>query len=155
MMNTLSPAVPEIVAPPEGLVLTVDQFQPVTFTCAAAGTPLPEISWIRQINGIDFTLGAGDSITIDDPVVTAEFMLSNDRGVVMGVNRSQTLMRVIDEGSGRYFCIANSTTGEDRRGFDLVVQGELAFLVLWGPCIFTPLSMQLLLTLLILLMTSL
>ena len=127
MMNIPSPAVPEIVAPPEGLVLTVDQFQPVTFTCAAAGTPLPEISWIRQINGEDFTLMAGDSITIDDPVVTAEFMLADDRGVVMGVNRSLTLMMALDVDSGRYFCIANSTTGEVRRGFDLVVQGELVF----------------------------
>ena len=141
-------------APPEGLVLTVDQFQPVTFTCAAAGTPLPEISWIRQINGEDFTLVAGDSITIEDPVVTAEFILSNDRGVVMGVNRSLTLIRVLDEDSGRYFCIANSTTGEARRGFDLVVQGESAIVLLCGNK-FTPLSMQLLLTLLILLMTLL
>ena len=153
-INIPSQAVPEIVAPPEGLVLTVDQFQPVTFTCAAAGTPLPEISWIRQINGQDFTLVAGDSITIEDPVVTAEFILSNDRGVVMGVNRSLTLMRVLDEDSGHYFCIANSTTGEVRRGLDLVVQGELAIVLLcWDE--FTPLSTQLLLTLLILLMTSL
>ena len=154
MMSIPSPAVPEIVAPPEGLVLTVNQFQPVTFTCAAAGTPLPEISWIRQINGEDFTLVAGDSIAIEDPVVTAEFILSNDRGVVMGVSRSLTLMRVLDEDSGRYFCIANSTTGEDTRGFDLVVQGESAIVFLCGDE-FTPLSIQLLLTLLILLMTPL
>ena len=153
-MNIPSLAVPEIVAPPEGLVLTVDQFQPVTFTCAAAGTPLPEINWIWQINGQDFTLAAGDSITTDDPVVTAEFMLSGGRGVVMGVNRSLTLMAVLDEDSGRYFCIANSTTGEVRRGFDLVVQGELTIVLLRGDK-FTPLSMQLLLTLLILLMMSL
>ena len=121
-------------APPEGLVLTVDQFQPVTFTCAAARTPLPEISWIRQINGADFTLVAGDSITIDDPVVTAEFMLSDGRGVVMGVNRSLTMMKALDEDSGRYFCIANSTTGEVRRGFDFVVQGEIVILLfnMWG-----------------------
>ena len=129
MTITSSPAVPEIVAPPEGLVITVDQFQPVTFTCAAAGTPLPEISWIRQINGEDFTRVAGDSITIDDPVVTAEFMLSDGRGVAMGVNRSLTLMPALDEDSGHYFCIANSTTGEIRRGFDFVVQGELT---LWN-----------------------
>ena len=119
-------------APPEGLVLTVDQFQPVIFTCAAAGTPLPEISWLRQINGQDFTLEAGNSITIDDPVVTAEYLLSNDRGVVIGLNRSLTLMRVLDEDSGRYFCIANSTTGEAKRGFDLVVQGESAIVLLCG-----------------------
>ena len=124
-INIPSPAVPEIVAPPEGLVLTVDQFQPVTFTCAAAGTPLPNISWIRQINGENSTLEADNSITIDDPVVTAEFTLSDGRGVVMGVNRSLTLMSALDEDSGRYFCVANSTTGEARRGFDLVVQGEL------------------------------
>ena len=130
MMNIPSPAVPEIVAPPEGLVLTVDQFQPVTFTCAAAGTPHPEISWVRQINGEDFTLVAGDSITIDSPVVTAEFMLSDGRGVVMGVSRSLTMMEALDEDSGSYFCIANSTTGEVRRGFDLVVQGELAIVLL-------------------------
>ena len=111
-------------APPEGLVLTVDQFQPVIFTCVAAGTPLPEISWIGQINGQDFTLEAGNSTTIYDPVVTAEYSLSDDRGVVMGVNRSLTLMMALDVDSGRYFCIANSTTGEVRRGFDLVVQGE-------------------------------
>ena len=153
-MNIPSPAVPEIVAPPEGLVLTVDQFQPVTFTCAAAGTPLPEISWIQQINGEDFTLAAGDSLTIDSPVVTAEFMLSDGRGVVMGVNRSLTLMAVLDEDSGRYFCIANSTAGEVRRGFDLVAKGELAIVMLCGDK-FTPLSMQLQLTLLILLMTLL
>ena len=138
-------------SPPEGLVLTVDQFQPVTFTCAAAGTPLPEISWIRQINGQDFTLEAGNSITIDDPVVTVEFLLSDGRGVVMGVNRSLTLMPVLDEDSGSYFCIANSTTGEVRRGFDLVVQGESAIVLLCGDE-FTPPSMQLLLILLILLM---
>ena len=132
MMNIPSPAVPEIVAPPEGLVLTVDQFQPVTFTCTAAGTPLPEISWIQQINGEDFTLVAGASITIDSPVVTAEFMLSDGRGVVMGVNRSLTMMAVLAEDSGRYFCIANSTTGEVRRGFDLVVKGELSIVMLCG-----------------------
>ena len=119
-------------APPEGLILTVDQFQPVTYICAAAGTPLPEVSWIRQINGEDFTLVAGDSITIDDPVVAAVFMLSDDRGVAMGVNRSLTLMPAIDEDSGRYFCIANSTTGEVRRGFDLVIQGKLAIVLLCG-----------------------
>ena len=140
MMNIPSPAVPEIVAPPEGLVLTVDQFQPVTFTCAAAGTPLPEISWIRQINGEDFTLVAGDSITIDDPVVTAEFFLSDNRGVVMGINRSLTLMQALDEDSDHYLCVANSTTGEVRRGFDLVVQGERAIVLLCGDE-FTPISM--------------
>ena len=82
------------------------------------------------MNGEDFTLVAGDSITIDDPVVTAEFMLSDGRGVVKGVNRSLTLMPALDEDSGRYFCIANSTTGEARRGFDLVVQGERAIVLL-------------------------
>ena len=140
MTSIPSPAVPEIVAPLEGLVLTVDQFQAVTFTCVAAGTPLPEISWIRQINGADFTLVAGDSITIDDPVVTAEFFLSDGRGVVMGINRSLTLIRVLGEDSGRYFCVANSTTGEVRRGFDLVVLGERATVLLCGHE-FTPISM--------------
>ena len=79
------------------------------------------------MNGEDFTLVAGDSITIDDPVVTAEFMLSDGRGVVKGVNRSRTLMPALDEDSGRYFCIANS---EVRRGFDLVIQGERAIVLL-------------------------
>ena len=47
-----------------------------------------------------------------------------------------------------------STASLVRRGFDLVVQGELAIVLLcWDD--FAPLSMQLLLTLLILLMTSL
>ena len=67
---------------------------------------------------------AGDSITIDDPVVTPEYLLSDNRGVVMGVNRSLTLIMTADEDSGRYFCVANSTTGTFGREFQLVVRGE-------------------------------
>jgi len=80
--------VPEILFPPEEFSITVDQFQPVTFTCSAAGIPAPDISWIRLTSEGNVSLEDSGTITIDDPVEMPNYMLSENRGVAFMVNRS-------------------------------------------------------------------
>ena len=52
-----------------------------------------------------------------------DYILQGVTGVVTGVNRSLTLNEALDGDSGTYFCIANSISGNDIIGFQLVVQG--------------------------------
>ena len=52
-----------------------------------------------------------------------DYVLQGVTGVVTGVNRSLTLSEARDGDSGTYFCIANSISGNDIIGFQLVVQG--------------------------------
>ena len=117
-------AVPEITFPPENFAIEEDQFQPVTFTCAAAGIPPPEISWVRQEDGENTPLIEDDTITISDPIETDSFMLPGVMGVVFGVNRSLTLMEAMDEDSGVYLCVVNNTAADASTEFQLLVRGE-------------------------------
>ena len=118
-----SAAVPVITFPPESSVFMVDQFEAAIFTCAAAGIPLPDISWTRQQNGQNTTLQTSSSITIGDPVTIDDYVLPSVMGVVTGINRSLTLSEARDGDSGTYFCLANSISGNDNIGFQLAVQG--------------------------------
>ena len=115
-----------IVFPPEDYVITVDQFQPAIFVCVAAGIPAPVISWTREQDGQNTTLEASNNtISIQTPVQTENFVLKDVMGGVLGVNRSLTLNKAFDGDSGRYFCVANTSAGIVSREFQLVVQGWL------------------------------
>ncbi len=120
----LSIAVPEITFPPENFVITVDQFQEAIFSCAAAGIPPPDISWVRQQGAANTTLQPGASTSIGSPVQLEDYVLMSVMGVVVGVNRSLTLIETMDGDSGDYFCVANTSAGEDSRRFQVVVQGK-------------------------------
>ena len=120
-----------ITFPHENYVFIVNQFQEITFNCGAAGIPAPVISWSReQQGGGTVPLLASDSISLQDPVQDEAYVLSGVMGVVFGANRSLVLNEVSDGDSGVYFCVANSTTGEVRRRFWLLVQGQSMILTL-------------------------
>lgn len=113
---------PEITLSPENFVIPVDQFGEVTINCSAAGIPVTEISWIREANGVNSSINTNDLITIADPII--ETVLENGNVLFIRVISSLTFNSALDENSGRYFCIASNTAGQNSTDFQLLVRGE-------------------------------
>ena len=126
-INLISVAVPEIVSPMGGTVVTVNQFQPAVFQCSAVGIPPPQFMWMRDRGNQNETLTSSATITITDPV-QEDYQLSDNRGPVFIVNSTLTINEALDGDSGRYFCVASSVPGSDSQEIELVVQGELPIL---------------------------
>ena len=116
--------VPNITFPPDGLVYTVNETDPVTFNCSATGIPPPEITWIR--NGVTLDRNVDSRISLSnpsdpEPVPTAI-------GNISSVSRSLTISNTRDNDSGTYTCVAangNAMTPNVTQNFELVVQGRL------------------------------
>ena len=124
----ISVAVPEIVSPMDGTIVTVNQFQPAVFQCSAVGIPPPQFKWMRDRGSQNETLTSSATITITDPVQEDNYQLSDNRGSVFIVNSTLTINEALDGDSGRYFCLASSVPGSDSQEVILVVQGKLSLL---------------------------
>ena len=122
----ISVAVPEIVSPMDGTVVTVNQFQPAVFQCSAVGIPPPQFMWMRDRGSQNETLTSSETITITDPVQEDFYQLSDNRGSVFIVNSTLTINEALDGDSGRYFCVASSVPSSDSQEIILIVQGKLS-----------------------------
>ena len=122
----LSPSVvPNITFPLDDQVYTVNETNPVTFTCSATGIPPPEITWKR--NGV-----VVDENT--EPHVSLNFFnletISTADGNIHLVTHTLTISSTKDSDSDNYTCVAsngNTVTPNVTRDFELVVQGRLLF----------------------------
>ena len=107
----------------DGFTYTVNENDPVTFTCSATGIPPPEITWMR------------DEVVLNESV-DSRISLSNPSdpetvptagGNIFSVSRNLTLDNTMDADSGTYTCVAsngNAVTPTDVQNFELFVRGE-------------------------------
>ena len=68
LISFISVAVPEIVSPMDGTVVTVNQFQPAVFQCSAVGITPPQFMWMRDRGNQNETITSSATITTTDPV---------------------------------------------------------------------------------------
>jgi len=115
----INAVVPSILMPPVNFVYTVNETDPVIFTCSVTGIPPPEVTWMR--NGVPFS---NSRVTLSDPTMP-EFYLT-DGGNIYFVSRNLTLDNTMDADSGTYTCVAsneNAVTPNVTQGFELSVNG--------------------------------
>ena len=114
------PVIPNITFPLDNtFTYTVNEADPVTFTCSATGIPPPEITWMR--NGVPFS---NTRVTLSNP--TMPELYSTDGGNIYFVSRNLTLANTMDADSGTYTCVAsngNAVTPTVTQDFELIVQG--------------------------------
>ena len=111
----------------DGFIYTVNENDPVTFTCSATGIPPPEITWMR--NGAPFDQ-SNTRVTLSDPTMPELFSTSG--GNIYFVSRNLTLDNTMDADSGTYICVAsngNCVNPTDVQNFTLFVRGEITLLV--------------------------
>ena len=116
--------VPIITFPPDGLVYTVNETDPVTFTCSATGIPPPEITWMR--NGVVLDGNVDSQISLGNP--SNPVPVSTPGGNISSVSRNLTISSTRDNDSDAYTCVAsneNTMTPSVTQNFTLVVQGRL------------------------------
>ena len=116
--------VPNITFPPDDLVYTVNENDPVTFTCSATGIPPPEITWIR--NGVVLDGNVDSRISLSNP--SDPEPVSTAGGNIFTVKRSLTISRTRDNDSDTYTCVAsngNTVTPSVTQNFGLFVNGKL------------------------------
>ena len=123
MSITVFSVVPNITFPvDDGFTYTVNENDPVTFTCSATGIPPPEITWMR--NGAPFDQ-SNTQVTLSDPTIPKLF--STGGGNIYLVSRNLTLDNTMDADSGTYTCVAfngNAVDPTDTQNFELFVRGE-------------------------------
>ena len=115
--------VPSILMPSVNFVYTVNETDPVIFTCSATGIPPPEIAWMR--NGVPFS---NSRVTLSDPTIPE--LYSTDGGNIYFVSRNLTLDNTLDAHSGTYTCVAsngNAVTPSVTQDFELFVNGMHRF----------------------------
>ena len=108
-----------ITFPPDGLVYTVNETDPVTFTCSATGIPPPEITWMR--NGAVLDGNVDSRISFSDPET-----VPTGGGNISSVSRSLTVSNTRDNDSDTYTCVAsnrNTVTPNVTQNFRLFVNG--------------------------------
>ena len=123
--SSWSSVVPNITFPLDGLVYTVNETDPVTFTCSATGIPPPpNITWIR--NGVVLDGNVDSRISLGNP--SDSVPVPTPGGNISSVSRSLTISNTRDNDSGTYTCVAaneNTVTPNVTQNFELVVQGRL------------------------------
>ena len=106
-----------ITFPPDGQAYTVNEADPVTFTCSATGIPLPEITWMR--NGVRLDGNVDPRISVSDPETVPN-------GNIISVSRNLTMSSTRGNDSGIYTCVAsneNTVTPNVTQDFRLFVNG--------------------------------
>ena len=98
----------------------VNESNPVTFECTAAGIPAPTISWFRD--GSLLNEASDSRITLSnhsDPVI-----IDIDGESVFQVTRTLTLDSTMNGDSGTYTCFSdNNVIPSVTQDFELLVQG--------------------------------
>ena len=98
---------------------TVNETDPVTFTCSATGIPPPEIFWMR--NGVVLNESVDSRISLSDPKT-----VPTPGGNISSVSRTLNISATMDNDSGLYTCVAsnrNGTTPNVTQDFRLFVNG--------------------------------
>ena len=116
--------VPNITLPPDGLVYTVNETDPVTFTCSATGIPPPEITWMR--NGVVLNESVDSRISLSNP--SDPETVPTAGGNIFSVSRTLTISNTRDNDSDTYTCVAsngNTMTPSVTQNFELFVNGKL------------------------------
>ena len=108
----------------DGFTYTVNETDPVTFTCSATGISPPDITWMRngavQNESVDSRISLSNP-SDPEPVPTAG-------GNISSVSRSLTLSSTRDNDSDTYTCVAsngNTVTPSVIQNFGLFVNGKL------------------------------
>ena len=108
----------------DGFTYTVNETDPVTFTCSATGIPPPEITWMR--NGVVLDESIDSRISLSDP--SDPETVPTAGGNISFVSRSLTISNTRDNDSGTYTCVAsngNAVTPSVTQNFNLFVNGKL------------------------------
>jgi len=113
-----APVIPSITFPlDDGFRYTVNETDPVIFTCSATGIPPPEITWMK--NGMPLS---NTRVTITDP--TMPELYSTDGGNIFLVSRNLSLDNAMSTDSGTYTCVvSNGNIVQQTQNFDLFVNG--------------------------------
>ena len=122
-LSFLYSVVPNITFPPDGLEYTVNETDPVTFTCLATGIQPPNITWMR--NGVVLDESVDSRISLSNP--SDPETISTAGGNISSVSRSLILSNTRDNDSDTYTCVASNAAANVTQDFDLVVQGEEIF----------------------------
>ena len=107
-----------------GFTYTVNEDDPVTFTCLATGIPPPEISWMR--NGAVQNESVDSRISLSNP--SDPETVPTPGGNISVVSRSLTINNTRDNDSDTYTCVAsngNTVTPSVTQNFGLFVNGKL------------------------------
>ena len=107
----------------DGFTYTVNEGDPVTFTCSATGIPPPDITWMR--NGVVLNESVDSRISLSNP--SDPETVSTAGGNIFSVSRNLTLDNTMDNDSGTYTCVASNAAANATQDFGLVVQGEKVF----------------------------
>ena len=95
---------------------TVNESEPVTFECTAAGIPAPDIYF-------NFT-SITSRVQVSVPSSPIEVTRMSDGEMVYQVTQTATIASTVDSDSGVYECIVtNDIPGMDSVQFELIVQG--------------------------------
>ena len=108
----------------DGFTYTVNEGNPVTFTCSATGIPPPNITWIK--NGVVLNGSADSRISLGNP--SDPETVSTAGGNIYFVSRNLTLDNTRDNDSGTYTCVAsngNAVMPNVTQNFELFVNGKL------------------------------
>ena len=119
-LSFLCSVVPNITFPLDGQLYTVNETDPVIFTCSATGIPPPEITWMR--NGVVLDGSVDSRISLSNP--SDPEAISTTCGNIFSVSRNLTLDNTMDNDSDTYTCVASNTAANVTQDFDLDVQGE-------------------------------
>ena len=122
-LTSFPPVIPNITFPLDNnFTYTVNEADPVTFTCSATGIPPPEITWTR--NGVLLDDNADPRISLSNP--SDPQLLPTTRGDIYLVSRNLIISSTRDNDSDTYTCVAsngNARTPSVTQDFELIVQG--------------------------------
>ena len=117
----------------DGFTYTVNENDPVTFTCSATGIPPPEITWMRNGVVLDESVDSRIILSISsDPEA-----VSTVGGNISSISRSLTISNTMNNDSGTYTCVAsnmNAVTPSVTQSFELFVNGKSILLIYLSLC---------------------
>ena len=116
--------VPNITFPLDHQLYTVNENDPVTFTCSATGIPPPEITWIRS--GVVLDESVDLRISLSNPSDSATVPTTG--GNISSVSRNLTINNTMDGDSDTYTCVdsnGNTVTPSVTKIFSIFVNGKL------------------------------
>lgn len=111
---------PIITSPIHGTIYTISEGDQLTISCKALGIPAAYLLFSRNSPDLN------DATSRFTPSNLYSEMYNGSARHLLSSTRNFTLMAAVDEDSGNYTCIANSTTPETAEvTFEIIVQGMI------------------------------